>query len=317
VSMTWCERDFSWWLGSSHATFAACERVDDPPPPHGQIDVVAGAYLGDLCPGTLLAPVSVAASQNYIAVVAADSRLVGGAAPGSGSRRAVHVLGNPSREVLRVVGSMTEARSLRLSYLETEVLVANRDGVQVFPLPVVGSGHRDPEASTRLCLPGRFSSPYDVEECEGGCVVAAIGGERVVFVPSGATAGNPALHCPPTGLSSDPVRFRNPNSVVYVCGLGLLVREGSGDRVQVREGGGPVESSQVPIAIPGFRRLFVGILSWSSFPPLLVIFCACSQVLVTPQELLVGRMSQHRVGWMVAVYRAACRRRALGKWRPV
>ncbi len=73
-----------------------------------------------------------------------------------------------------------------------------------------------------------LSSPWDVEEVEGGWLVACGGSHAVEFVSDGVGGdggGRPSL-----GKAGE---FNGPNALAVVPGLGQVVREWGNDRLQV------------------------------------------------------------------------------------
>ena len=93
-----------------------------------------------------------------------------------------------------------------------------------------------------------LTDPYDVEECEGGWLVASGGSGTIEFlgdcdcgvgaVHGGCLGGGPVAARPGgqarLGRSgSADGEFRTPSALALVPGLGLAVRDGEGDRLQV------------------------------------------------------------------------------------
>jgi hypothetical protein len=85
-----------------------------------------------------------------------------------------------------------------------------------------------------------LSNPRDVEEVEGGWLVACEGLHRVEFVDDGDSGGGgtgggrPSLGKAAGGTGSEDGEFSCPNSLAVVPGLGLVVREdGNYGRLQV------------------------------------------------------------------------------------
>jgi hypothetical protein len=82
----------------------------------------------------------------------------------------------------------------------------------------------------------RLSLPFDVEEVEGGWLVACSGSHSVEFVGddgAGAGVGRPSLGKAGGGYGSGDGEFDFPVALAVVPGLGLVVREHDGCRLQV------------------------------------------------------------------------------------
>ena len=81
--------------------------------------------------------------------------------------------------------------------------------------------------------------PYDVEEVEGGWLVACEGSHTVEFVcggaggAGGAGGGWPSLGKACGGYGSEDGKFNRPTALAVVPGLGLVVREYGNERLQV------------------------------------------------------------------------------------
>jgi hypothetical protein len=115
----------------------------------------------------------------------------------------------------------------------------------------------------------RRTYPRDVEEVEGGWLVACVGSQTVEFVGDGDGdgsdgGGRPSLGKAGGGYGRGDGEFLGPAALAVVPGLGLVVRE------------------------YGNRRL---------------------QVFATPDTIAMAAMSHMRVAWMVAAARAGLRRR--------
>ncbi len=81
-----------------------------------------------------------------------------------------------------------------------------------------------------------LSSPFDVEEVEGGWLVACVGSDTVEFVSDvggGGGGGRPSLGKAGGGSGSGDGEFHGPTALAVVPGLGLVVRESIGGRLQV------------------------------------------------------------------------------------
>jgi hypothetical protein len=78
-----------------------------------------------------------------------------------------------------------------------------------------------------------LSWPMDVEECEGGWLVACIGSYTIEFV-SGDVGGGGVGRARLGKEGSRDGQFINPSALALVPGLGLVVREmGNAGRFQV------------------------------------------------------------------------------------
>jgi hypothetical protein len=169
-------------------------------------------------------------------------------------------------------GQLCRPYGLRFTADGSEVVVADSGNARVSVFSAVdGSLVRHAALGLRGAV--------DVEECEGGWLVARglTGGGSVDFVsctPStsssaGATAvgrGDAAVVASLGSYGSRPGQFRSPCALALVPGVGLAVRE-NGDRVQV---------------------------------------------FATPDAVAMGCLSHARLGWMVGVARGLLRRRRVG-----
>jgi hypothetical protein len=130
---------------------------------------------------------------------------------------------------------------------------------------------------------------FDVEEVEGGWLVAYHWSNTVEFVGDGVGGdggGRPSLGKAGGGRGSGDGEYWFPVALAVVPGLGLVVRE----QVAVVRGLGLMVREQV---VPGLG---------------LVVREARLQVFATPDTIAMAAMSPFRVAWMVAVARAVlCR----------
>ena len=81
-----------------------------------------------------------------------------------------------------------------------------------------------------------LSYPIDVEEVEGGWLVACVGSHTVEFVGDGVGGdggGRPSLGKAGGGRGSGDGEFDGPAALAVVPGLGLVVMESRGGRLQV------------------------------------------------------------------------------------
>jgi hypothetical protein len=94
----------------------------------------------------------------------------------------------------------------------------------------VGDGVFVRHIATGLCF------PFDVEEVEGGWLVACDVSHTVEFVGDGVGGdggGRPSLGMAGGGEGSGDGEFYGPTALVVVAGLGLVVREWDNRRLQV------------------------------------------------------------------------------------
>jgi hypothetical protein len=193
------------------------------------IDVVARTHVGHVgAPGSIPGPRGVAARGSLVAVSSwkrNDSgehtvRLFEGAGSGWAPLR---VLGGGFGMPGAADGQMKWPYGLRFTGDGTGVAVAEEgnDRVSLFR---VADGSFVRQLATGL------SYPFDVEECEGGWLVAggAFGSSTVAHVGGygkvSATLGK---------YGRGDGEFYNPSALALVPGLGLVVREAGNNRVQV------------------------------------------------------------------------------------
>jgi hypothetical protein len=82
--------------------------------------------------------------------------------------------------------------------------------------------------------------PMDVEEVEGGWLVACYWSHCVQFVGDGVGGGRPSLGNAGSRRGSGDGEFNGPAALALVPGLGLVVRENLSGRLQVFGGRSPV-----------------------------------------------------------------------------
>jgi hypothetical protein len=119
-------------------------------------------------------------------------------------------------------GQLKVPRGLRFSRGGSSICVADgcNDRISMFR---VGDGGFVKHIATGV------HNPWDVEEVEGGWLVACFDSHTVQFVGDGGSGdgcGRPSL-----GVGSE--SFWNPTALAVVPGLGLVVREWSNGRLQV------------------------------------------------------------------------------------
>ena len=196
------------------------------------IDVVGRAHVGFVAPpGTIAGPRGVAARGSLVAVSAWKEY--------SSGDHVVHVFegSRASWTAVRVVaggfggpgsadGQLHGPFGLRFVGIGSELgLVVADVGSGNVSMFRVQHGSFVRHLATDLCV------PHDVEECEGGWLVACAGSDTVEFVGGGApVASRNQLGQRGTGVTV-PVQFRFPSALALVPGLGLVVRESIGGRI--------------------------------------------------------------------------------------
>jgi hypothetical protein len=200
------------------------------------VDVVGQTHAGYLAsPGSIAGPRGVAASgaSPLVAVSTWKKRESGDHVVvvyrGSGAVwEAVRVIGGGLRGPGTLDGQLTVPRGLRFSGDSSNICVADwfNGRVSVFR---VGDGGFVQHMATGL------SGPMDVEEVEGGWLVACSGSHTVEFVgDDGAGGGGRAsLGKAGGGNGSGDGEFSWPTALAVVPDLGLVVREWNSGRLQV------------------------------------------------------------------------------------
>jgi hypothetical protein len=198
------------------------------------VDVVGRTHAGYVAsPGSIAGPRGVAAaSSSDGAVLVAVSVW-----KEYDSSDHVVVLYKGSGAVWEKVGTIGEGQlnspyGLRFSRDGSGICVADRGNNRASVFRVGGDGlvgHMD----TML------DAPYDVEEVEGGWLVACMGSDSVVFVGDGVggnidgVGGRFSLGKAGGGSGFRPGELYHPSALAVVPGLGLVVRERSNNRLQV------------------------------------------------------------------------------------
>jgi len=206
------------------------------------VDVVARTHVGYLAfPGSIAGPRGVAASGTspLVAVSAWKSY-------GSGEHVVVVYKGDGVVwEVVRVIGGGFGGPGSRDGQLKIPWGLRFRFSGDGFAICVADYGND--RASVLRVGDGRFvrhmatglSSPHDVEEVEGGWLVACWDSDSVEFVGDGVGGdggggGRPSLGKAGGGSGSEDGELYGPIALVVVAGLGLVVREWhKGGRLQV------------------------------------------------------------------------------------
>ncbi len=192
------------------------------------IDVVGRVHAGCVAaPGTIAGPRGVAARGSLVAVSAwkvwgSGDHVVRVFEDSGAMWRAVRVVGGGFGGPGSADGQLQQPYGLRFTGDGTGLAVADaRNGrVSVFR---VKDGFFARHVATGL------HSPCDVEECEGGWLVACILWSTIEFVGGGGV-GRARLDKRGRGDGE----FEGPSALALVPGIGLVVREmGNGGRVQV------------------------------------------------------------------------------------
>jgi hypothetical protein len=195
------------------------------------IDVAGRVHAGYVAaPGTIAGPRGVAARGSLVAVSAWKRKDSGDHVvrvfEGSGAMwTAVRVVGGGFGGPGSADGQLTYPRGLRFSGDGTGQAVAD-DGNGRVSLFRVEDGSFVRHVATGL------DGPFDVEECEGGWLVASYDSHTIEFVGGdvdGGGVGRARLGM----VGSGDGEFINPSALALVPGLGLVVREVSNGRFQV------------------------------------------------------------------------------------
>jgi hypothetical protein len=201
------------------------------------VDVVSRSHAGYVAPpGSLSGPRGVAASRvSPLVAVSTWTRHDSGdhvvvVYRGSGAVwEAVRVIGVGFRGPGSRDGQLKRQYGVRFSGDGSGVCVADCWNDRVSMFHVVGGGF------VRHVTTG-VSWPRDVEEVEGGWLVACVGSDTVEFVCDGVGGdgdGRPSLGKAGGGWGRGDGEFTGPSALAVVPGLGLVVRECLGARIQV------------------------------------------------------------------------------------
>jgi hypothetical protein len=245
------------------------------------IDVVGRVHVGYVAaPGSIPGPRGVAVAGSMVAVSAWSGVSF---AMSSSCQHIVHLFqgGGASWTAVRVLAGGVEGPSTVDGHLARPYgLRFSRDGVHL----AVADRHNDRVSLFRTC-DGAFQrhvvtgieTPYDVEECEGGWLVACGHSLHMVTFVSGHAVGEGARFRP-EGSSAlgrrgagAPHMFQWPSGLALAPGLGLFVREDA-DQGRVR-------------------------------------------CFATPDAVAMASMSRHRVAWMGCVVRGILQRRCVPSQR--
>jgi hypothetical protein len=194
------------------------------------IDVVGRAHVGYVAaPGTIAGPRGVAARGSLVAISTWRGWLgdhVVRLFEGSGtSWTAVRVLGGGFGDPGREVGQLNEPAGLRFTADGTGLVVADWRNHRV-------SRFRVEDGTFVRHVATEVSCPMDVEECEGGWLVACFDSHTIEFV-GGDVGGGGVGRARLGKWGRGDGQFINPSALALVPGLGLVVREIINGRFQV------------------------------------------------------------------------------------
>jgi hypothetical protein len=194
------------------------------------IDVAGQVHVGYVAgPGTIAGPRGVAATGSLVAVSAwkggSGEHVVrvfeGGGATWTGVRVVGGGFGGPGS----ADGQLYRPRGLRLTAEGTGLAVAESRNGRVSLFRVQDGSF------VRHVATGLGGSPYDVEECQGGWLVASWGSHIIDFVGDGVDGGAGRARLGKMGSGDG--EFISPTALALVPGLGLVVRDdGEGGRLQ-------------------------------------------------------------------------------------
>jgi hypothetical protein len=187
------------------------------------IDVAGRVHAGYVAaPGTIAGPRGVAARGSLVAVSAwkkeGSGEHVVRVFEGSGAMwTAVRVVGGGFGGPGSADGQLHRPRGLRFTGDGTGLAVADwyNDRVSVF---------RVEDGSFARHVATGLGGPLDVEECEGGWLVACYGSDTIEFVGGDVGGGGVGRARLGKGGSGDG-EFWFPSALALVPGLGLVVRE--------------------------------------------------------------------------------------------
>jgi hypothetical protein len=197
------------------------------------VDVVGRTHAGYLAsPGSIAGPRGVAASgASSLVVVSAWKELRSGdhvvvVYRGSGAVwEAVRVIGGGLGGPGSRDGQLKAPYGLRFSGGGSAICVADVGNKRASMFRVVDGGFVRHIATGLTC-------PIDVEEVEGGWLVACAGSDTVEFVGH-CVGGRSSLGKAGGGYGSGDGEFDRPTALVVVPGLGLVVRDMHNQRLQV------------------------------------------------------------------------------------
>jgi hypothetical protein len=225
MQFKFCDGCSSGWMAFTGPTTSRLLILTDAG--HGAvhvIDVAGRVHVGYVAsPGTIAGPRGVAARGSLVAVSAwknADScehavRLFEG---GGAMWTAVRVVGGGFGDPGSADGQLDVPYGLRFTGDGTGLAVAD-------------FGNEEDGSFVRHVTMW-LDRPYDVEECEGGWLVACYGSDTIEFV-GGDVGGGGVGRARLGKYGSGDGEFNLPSALALVPGLGLVVREnGNGGQVQ-------------------------------------------------------------------------------------
>jgi hypothetical protein len=130
-------------------------------------------------------------------------------------------------------GQLNQPRGLRFTGDGTGLAVADGGNGRV-------SVFRVEDGSFARHVATELACPYDVEECEGGWLVACIGSCTIEFVGGDVDGGGVGRASLGKRGSGDR-EFMHPSALALVPGLGLVVQEVTNGRLQVFQPSGIAE----------------------------------------------------------------------------
>jgi hypothetical protein len=187
------------------------------------IDVAGRVHVGYVAaPGTIAGPRGVAARGSLAAISAWKSFWQGDHVvrvfEGSGAMRtAVRVVAGGFETPGRADGQLNAPYGLRFTGDGTGLAVADRGNNRV-------SVFRVEDGSFARHVVTGLDGPWDVEECEGGWLVACAGTDTIGFVGGDVDGGGVGWASLGKGGSGDG-EFVGPSALALLPGLGLVVRE--------------------------------------------------------------------------------------------
>jgi hypothetical protein len=199
------------------------------------IDVAGRVHAGYVAaPGTIAGPRGVAARGSLVAVSAWEEVDSGGHVvrvfEGSGAMwTAVRVVGGGFGDPGSADGQLHRPSGLRFTGDGTGLVVADRGNERL-------SMFRVEDGSFVRHVATGLAGPYDVEECEGGWLVACLLSNTIEFVGGdvdGGVGGGAVSRARLGKLGSGDGEFNLPSALALVSGLGLVVREIDSSRFQV------------------------------------------------------------------------------------
>jgi hypothetical protein len=197
------------------------------------IDVAGQLFVGYVAaPGTIAGPRGVAARGSLVAVSAwkkwDSGEHVVRLFEGSGAMwTAVRVVVGGFRGPGIADGQLHRPLGMRFTGDGTGLAVADAGNHRV-------SVFRVEDGSFVRHVATGLGGPFDVEECEGGWLVACWGSSTIEFVGGDVDGGGSDVGRATLGKhDSGDGEFQCPASLALVPGLGLVVREFTGGRLQV------------------------------------------------------------------------------------